>query len=223
MKYKAIIFDMDGTIIDTETIWFDATKKVVEQYGIEYTDTLHEMLVPQLHGLASRECCHIIKDILQLPDAVDDILNKKRVWAQHLYKHGVRFINGFHEFHNQVGRYNMRCAVATNADDDTVRITDESLNLTRYFGNHIYSISCVDYICKPDPAIYTYAAEQIAVKPHECIAIEDSAHGVKAAKEAGMYCIGINTARCRQRLALADHIVDSYDELSLVKLTNNQT
>ena len=82
----------------------------------------------------------------------------------------------------------------------------------------LWEYSQINNICKPDPAIYLYAAQQLGVHPKNCVAFEDSIPGITAAKAAGMFCIGINTGKDRQALAQADHIIDHYDELIIENL-----
>jgi beta-phosphoglucomutase-like phosphatase (HAD superfamily) len=79
----------------------------------------------------------------------------------------------------------------------------------------MYNISCVGNICKPRPDIYLHAAKKLGCAPAECIAIEDSAPGILAAKRAGMKCIGINTNRDITALKEADYIIESYSEVTL--------
>lgn len=87
------------------------------------------------------------------------------------------------------------------------------LKIERFFDKHIYNVSRVNNI--PDPILYLYTAKQLNINPAQCIAIEDSAHGIKAAKSAGMYCIGINTAGNYEQLKESDIIVDSYSDINL--------
>ncbi len=153
-----------------------------------------------------------------MKDPVDILIAEKLSLANSMYRDGIKFIEGFPDFHNQLVPSGLKYGVATNADDTTVALTDEALNLKSYFGEHIYGISHVNFVCKPDPAIYLYAAQRLSVAPEECVAIEDSAHGIRAAKAAGMRCIGINTARKKEQVAEADLVIDSYSEISLEKI-----
>ena len=130
----------------------------------------------------------------------------------------MRFIPGFVQFHQQLAPHNLKSGIATNASKETAELTDKILNLRQFFGEHIYNVSHVNFANKPDPALYLHAAQKLCVDPLECIAIEDSTHGVTAAKGAGMYCIGINTARNHQALQQADIIVDHYNQIDLPKL-----
>lgn len=215
MKYKAIIFDMDGTIVNTEKIWEEATRRLLESKGIEYTGALKKELSVQLAGLATHKSCKLIKEKVQLPDDLDDLIREKSNLAHSLYLQGVEFIPGFEEFHKKVAARSLKTAIATSACAKTLALTDQALQLQQFFGEHLYGISCVGGVCKPDPAIYLYAADKLGIHPHECIAIEDSAHGIAAARAAGMYCIGIKTSHDKNQTRDAHHAIDSYCQIDL--------
>ena len=204
MKFNALIFDMDGTIVDTTHIWKQATRDLVEARGIIYSEKLEAEIQKYVHGLATHESCKIVKEIAQLPDNVDDLIKEKSRRAVALYEQGIRFIDGFEKFHANSTNYPLSYALATNADDATLAVTNKNLNLERFFGKHLYNVSQVNFQCKPHPALYLHAARQLALDPAACLAFEDSTHGVRAAKAAGMFCIGINSGKNRNAIAAAD-------------------
>ncbi|MGC2310681.1 MAG: HAD family phosphatase [Candidatus Babeliaceae bacterium] len=218
MKYKAIIFDMDGTTVNTEKLWETTTHLFIESKGIIYTEALKSFFQPRLQGLSLAKSCQLIKEHLNLTEEIDDLVKEKSAIAHNLYKSGITFIEGFEAFHAKTQEHKLKTGLATNAHDAQILLTDQALNLRRFFKEHMYGISQVAYKGKPDPAIYLHAAQQLDCKPEECIAIEDSAHGIAAAVGAGMLCIGINTARRKEQVQAAHVIVDGYHEIDLKKL-----
>jgi len=218
MKYKAIIFDMDGTIIDTHHIWDKANRQLLAKRGIQLSEHDAQELGKLLSGRAMTECCRLIKEYFNLADDLADLIKEKAEHADDLYAEGICFIEGFKEFHNKVVTLNLKVGLATNATDETVALTDKTLNLKQFFGEHIYNITHVNNQFKPNPALYLHAAKQLGLHPSECIAIEDSTHGIKAAKDAGMLCIGINTAKKPERIQESDFIIDEYHEIRLEEL-----
>ncbi len=223
MSYKAVIFDMDGTIVNTDHLWKMANRKLVESKGVTWTPELAAELEHRLHGLGMRNCCQIIKDLINLDEELDVLVEQKLHIAAGLYQQDIHFIPGFPEFHTRLAVSGTKTGIATNADDATLERTERALQLNRFFGKHMYNISYVNNVCKPDPAIYLHAARQLGVEPHECIAIEDSHHGIVAAQKAGMICIGINSGGNRAAVRQADYIIDHYDELTLELLTQVHT
>lgn len=218
MKYKAVIFDLDGTIVNNEHIWIEATKRLIENYGVEYTPELKKRLEDEIAGLALLKSCAIVKEICKLKPSVEEIIETKSNIAMNLYKDGITFITGFESFYNKVHNMNLLKAVATSADDKTIEMTDSTLKIRNFFGEHIYGLSSVNFLCKPNPAVYLHAAKKLNVDPKECLALDDSAFGVTAAKDAGMFCIGMNTSREANRIKHADIIVNGYDEIDLENL-----
>jgi len=218
MKYKAIIFDMDGTIIDTEQIWKEATRQLLKNRGIEYTLEMEAELGPQLAGGGMAQGCMLIKMHAELSDDVGTLVIEKSAIACRMYQQEVIYMEGFLEFIVKVQKHNLKIGLATNADDNTLRVTEQALKISDHFGEHMYNPSHVNHRTKPDPAMYLHAAEKLGVAPEHCIAVEDSAHGIRAAKGANMFCIGFNSSRNHHQVKESDLIVDEYHHIDLEEL-----
>jgi HAD superfamily hydrolase (TIGR01509 family) len=218
MKYKAIIFDMDGTIIDSSHIWKQVTRDLIVSKGGTLNPEILENLEKELIGLAIHAACAKIKDVMKLEHTIEDLMIEKKQRVLKLYAEKLAFIEGFKNFHDRTLQENLKVGVATNADDHTLEAAVGYLELKQFFGEHIYKISDVDNKHKPAPDLYLHAAEKLGLDPKDCVAIEDSGHGIKAAVDAGMFCIGINSGKDKQALKDAHLIIDHYDEICLKRL-----
>jgi beta-phosphoglucomutase len=223
MNYKAIIFDMDGTIISTELMWQTATQKILEKYADHLPQEKKEEINTYLKGLAVYESCKYIAKHALGNVSVDEIRAEKSRIAHDLYEtHGLSFIPFFPDFHGKTQKHSLKTAIATNATQQTVEKTLNYLPLRDFFNEHIYNIDMVGKVCKPNPDIFLHAAKNLGIDPKDCIVIEDSVHGIQAAKAAGMYCIAINTGNDRHLLGHADEIVDCYKQIDLDRLLYNK-
>jgi HAD superfamily hydrolase (TIGR01509 family) len=184
MKYKAIIFDMDGTIISTDSIWDQATKHMLKEKG-DLTDQECHDVMHLLKGASLYTTCSFIKSTFNTSETVDELIEQKQKLAFSKFEKQAKLIEGFDAFFKKIKALNLKTAIATNSNTKTLNRVLKLIPLQNYFQKHIYSIDVINKIPKPDPAIYLFAAEQLNIDPKQCIAIEDSAHGIKAAKNAG--------------------------------------
>ncbi len=220
MKYKSIIFDLDGTIIDTNHIWNKATYDLITSRGVTLTPEIQEELSRELKGVAIHNSCAIIKNKFYLDHPVEELITEKKKRANDLYIAGLQFIAGFENFHKRAKSHNLHVGVATNAENHTLNTAINQLNLRHFFGDHIYNFTFVNNVPKPAPDVYLFTAKQLGVDPSECIVIEDAPHGIEAANKAGMFCIGINSGGKPEELKEAKFVVDHYDEIDLPRLLN---
>jgi len=215
MKYSAIIFDLDGTIIDSEHIWKRATVCMLKSKGVHLTDDVKKELQEKCHGIGIIESGKLIKQYFNLKESPQELVDAQNVFAIKSYQEEIKLIDGFLPFYKKIEKLNIKKGVATNADAKSVLLADNKFNLKQYFGSHIYCVDDVNNVCKPEPDVYLLAAKKLKVNPEKCITIEDSKLGIQAAKKAGMFCIGINTGKNRKALVQADFVVDTYEEIDL--------
>jgi beta-phosphoglucomutase-like phosphatase (HAD superfamily) len=217
--FKAVIFDLDGTILDTERLWLDANYHILHSYASHLDQIQKDEIITQLSGLSLHENWRLLQRHCSVSMSIEEIGQKKSDYVRSVYETaGIAFIPYFEDFHDKVEKYGLKHAIATNSSQAGVDKIVSIVPLHHYFAEHIYTIDRVHKIFKPQPDIFLYVANRLGVQPQDCIVIEDSFLGIAAAKAAGMYCIAINTGKNRDLLWQADEIVECYREIDLDRL-----
>jgi HAD superfamily hydrolase (TIGR01509 family) len=181
MKLEGVIFDMDGTLVDSEPLWFESDRRFVERFGGIYDEDFRNECL----GMGSRNFVVLIKEKFGLSQSVEDLLEIK----EHLYKEVSQGrIRAFPEIVKLVKGFaveKMPMAVASGSPLDIIESTLSAVGLRDSFGPHIYSSDSVSRT-KPFPDIFLHVAKKLALNPHDILVFEDSQHGVEAGKAAGM-------------------------------------
>ncbi|WP_166243272.1 HAD family hydrolase [Paenibacillus turpanensis] len=183
---KAIIFDFDGTIIDTETAWYAAFKEAYREYGVDLTLEMYSQCIgTSLHQFNPYE--YLMTD-LKLP--IDREEFRKSVQQRHsllMEKEEIR--PGVVRYLNEAKAAGLKIGLASSSVRAWVEKYLERLKLKPYFE----CIRTADDVrrVKPDPELYVQATAALGVQPNEAVAIEDSPNGAKAAEAAGLHCLYI--------------------------------
>lgn len=208
---KAIIFDMDGTIIDSEGFWEKNIFRTLKRRGISEFTTEQMQWFDSLRGICTIDLWRGIKEIFQMSEPLEELMEDDFGNALQYFGTEVIFLDGFAGFHSKLTSQNMPTAIATNAPLDHLTRIGERLEFAKYFGQHLYS-SCHVQKPKPDPGVFLHAAKMLKVDPCDCVVFEDSIRGFEAAKAAGMKCIAIKHAENESGLHLVDASIDHYNE-----------
>ncbi len=213
---KAVIFDMDGVIIDSEPIHFNIEKQIFSYLGIPVSDSEHHSLV----GTTTRAMWSSLKNKFKLELSLEELieLSSKRYLDYISIYNKMLLLPGIANLIEELYRNNIQQAIASSSTLEHIEFVLRKYNLKEYFDE----IICGDYVSKskPAPDIFLYAANQLQIRPEECIVIEDSENGVTAAKFAGMKCIGFNNSNSgNQDLSTADLIIDNFaDYKNLIQM-----
>ncbi|MBS0587293.1 MAG: HAD family phosphatase [Proteobacteria bacterium] len=206
-----IIFDAEGIVIDTETIWDKGQAIFLQRRGFVYD---RERVKPLLTGRTLAEGVEVMKQAYRFDGDTEALARERADIVRELFMHETTFIDGFLPFFATVrGRY--KTCIATSMDQELLELVDQHLNLSALFENRIYTLDKVGFRSKPNPDIFLYAAQQLESAPGNCVVIEDAPHGIDAAKRAGMCCIAISTTYDPGKLQQADLIVNAYTEIDL--------
>ena len=180
-----LLFDLDGTLIDSNGVWVEVDKTFLSRRGAPYTREYYEGVA---HTILSN-CAIFTKEYLHLEESCEEIIAEWMELAADKYGTEVELKPHVKEYLDKCRDADHRMAVFTACVPEHCRAAMEHLGLTPYFEQVIYAQELgVD---KKSPAIFRKVAETLGVRPRECVLFDDSLAACKAAKAAGMTVVGV--------------------------------
>lgn len=180
--FQAIVFDFDGTILDTETVWYESYREASARQGADLPFEVFANVI----GTSSESMFLYLRERLGSDDAVDAV--KQAATALH---HGrvdaLQPREGVLDYFKEARRLGLRIGLATSSPLHWVQPFLRSFGLLDSF-DAICTSDDVEKV-KPDPALYRLACERLGVAPERAVAIEDSANGARSAVAAGLRCV----------------------------------
>lgn len=207
---QAIIFDLEGVVVDSEKHWDTCAVIFLGRHGFKYQREPHK---PLLMGKTLEEGVMIWKKEIGLKGNTKKLAQERRDIIRELY-YDTNFTPGFMNFFKKVSK-KYKVGIGTSIERHFLKIIDEKLGVTKLFNNEVYSIEDIGFISKPNPDIFLHVAKKLKVKPKQCVVFEDSPNGVEAAKRAGMMCVAITTTTDPKKLNKSDLIIDSFQDNKL--------
>lgn len=210
MKLLGIVFDMDGVIIDSHPAHRKAWRKFLATLGKEVSDSTLDFI---LEGRKRQDILRYFFGELSDQQLQEYGQKKDRFFEE--IGDQVAPISGVIEFLEQVKQLHMSSALATSASKRRTRFTLDRLRLSQYFQVVVTGDDVAQG--KPHPAAYQTAAHRLNLPPDKLLAMEDAVSGVKAAKSAGMWCVGVAEGERASALrsAGAEHVIPDFVGLSM--------
>lgn len=206
-EIKAVIFDMDGVIVESEFRNYKAKLKVLEPFGVSFDYKYYS----QFPGNSNLIVWEKIIDDFKLNTTAEQMHKVDLAVRDELIKEeGHIEIDGAVDLIKRLSKKYV-LALASGSPEHIIKDAIKQLDIEKYF-KFVISGETIEN-CKPAPDIFLITAENLGILPQNCAVIEDSANGVKAAKSAKMYCVGFeNKNSGEQDLSLADVVVKSHKE-----------
>lgn len=199
---KALLFDMDGVIFDTEGLYTDFWKRELFKYLPEDPEIFDKVKGSTLNDILTRYFKE--EDVkVKVVAAIDNFETTMPFY----------YINGFEEYFRKIKETGYKCAVVTSSNDKKMA---NVFNRHPMFKNQYDTIITADDITlsKPNPQCFLLAAERLGVKPEECAVFEDSIHGLNAARAARMFVVGVATSNPYNIVKeMSDVIINDFNEL----------
>jgi HAD superfamily hydrolase (TIGR01509 family) len=182
---KAIIFDMDGLMVDTEKLYWDVLSEIAMSTS---NKVLTESTMSKMMGRAPIDSMRLFKEDLMIPITAEELLSQRDILMVHKLQSGVDPMKGLYEIINQFhGR--LKLAIATGSPQCFLDIIVDKLGIRNKFT--VFQASDEIIQGKPHPEIFLQTADKLQLKPEECIILEDSLNGVLAGLNAGCYVIAV--------------------------------
>ncbi len=208
---KAVIFDLDGTLIDSMWMW--------KQIDIDYLASKGRPFPPNLQdtisGMSFSETAVYFKKTFELEDDLETI---KKCWndmAYDMYNSRVTLKEGVQEFLEKIKAYGIKTGIATSNSSELAFSVIKRLGIDAYI-DEVHT-ACEVEKGKPAPDIFLFVAEKLGVKPSECLVFEDVLRGVAAGKSAGMRVCACYDAASEyedeEKRQIADCSINSFAEL----------
>ncbi|MFQ5892805.1 MAG: HAD family hydrolase [Nitrospinota bacterium] len=205
---EAVIFDMDGLMVNSEDLWEETERLYFARKGHTYDKAFDGLLM----GRKKEESATVIKEHLGLDDSIEAIIADRYTILRQLCQDRLELMPGVEALVEALTERRVPLALASSSPLDQIHFVLDRFDLRRHFS----IIVSGDMVAqgKPAPDIYLLAAEQLAKAPSVCVALEDTVNGARAAKAAGMVCLAIPDRRQKDfDFSMADGAFESLTEL----------
>ena len=211
-ELEAVIFDLDGSLVDSMWMWKKIDMEYLERFGI----SLPENLQQEIEGMSFVETAGYFKEHFQIPDSIEEIGEtwNRMAWDKYLYE--VPLKPGVMDFLHTCRSHQIKLGIASSNSSALIMNVLEAHHIRGFF-------DCIksgtDVIKgKPAPDIYLHVAKELNVNPQNCLVFEDITQGILAGKSAGMKVCAVEDAysseQWEEKIRLADLYISSYDELT---------
>lgn len=212
---KAVIFDMDGVIIESEPLHHYAYYSMFKDVNVEVSNVLYESFT----GKSTINVCKQVCDIFNLEESPEYLVDLKRKHFDDVFYNNTNFdlIDGVLDLIKDLHSNGITLVLASSATMPSIERIFNRFDLNQYF---IAKLSGADLEqSKPHPEIFVNAVEVSGFSANECIIIEDSTNGIEAAKGAGVFCIGFDSFHSKnQDYTKADFVLKRFSDLSYNKM-----
>lgn len=209
-NFKAVIFDMDGTMVDNTGFHKKAWIEFCKRHGIELAEEDYHMRISGKRNDAIFEILFGKK----IEDAEYTKLDEeKEAIYRELYLPNLKQVPGLKKLLNNLKKAGIKTGIATTSPYKNRLMVLEALELNEFFAVIVGGEDTKHG--KPHPEIYLKVAEKLGVDPVECLAFEDTPSGVKSAKSAGMVVVGVLTAHTQEELCEADYFIHDFTEIEI--------
>ena len=212
MAQKAVLFDMDGVVIDNLPYHVDAWLLYCERHGIHLT---REIFYKDLNGLNSKDTFEWLLKRKISQEEINEFEEEKELIYRGFYKPFLAPAPGLMDFLTLLKAYGIKAALGTSAGPGNIDFILDGLGIRSNFDAVIGGAEVIKG--KPNPEIYVRAAGMINVSPENCWVIEDSLQGIEAGLSAGMKVVGITTSHTSEELShthmTSPNFVDLFEKM----------
>ena len=207
-KLEAVIWDMDGVILDSRLAHFKAFRIIFEKYEIK----VYQEQSQKFFGMTNQQIIQFMVDQPISKELTDRISREKDILFQNIIRDQAVFLPGVKKWMEAFKQNEIRQAIASSGSQGNINAILTALNAETYFDKVVSGDGLPG---KPDPFVFLKAADRLGKLPVNCLVIEDAVVGVQAAKAAGMKCAAVTTTNPAEKLADADVVLSNLSELTV--------
>jgi HAD superfamily hydrolase (TIGR01509 family) len=200
----AILWDMDGTIIDTKASHFITWQTVLHRHGYDLDRDVYDANF----GRNTRTILPLFLGFDPDEALLQTLLHEKETLFREVAPKKAALIPGVKTWLREARANHIPQAIASSGSLKNIRTMMESFDLIHYFDALVPGH---DLPAKPEPDVFLLAAKALDTPPESCLVIEDAIAGLQAARKAGMHCIAVATSHAREKLAFADLVIDHFE------------
>jgi len=210
LPFKGIILDMDGTLIESTEADYLAWKRLFADYNIPFT-------FQEYQPMLGTKSVDVINARLKLDneEMAKALKQKMTYFKEVITENGIKIVPFADELFKNLKKYPVKIALATSSRREKMKLLMEKVQFLPFFdvivtGEEVHN-------GKPAPDIFLQAAALLQLSPEDCIVVEDTVNGVKAAKNANMKCVAIATTQTADMLHQADLVINTFEKADLLE------